>query len=129
MWWRKYVGLPFGEMGRGPDKFDCWGMVQLIYRQERGIELPSYTEFYKTTNDRVEISETIIRERQQRWTQVEQAREFDAVLLLMRGVPMHVGICTKPGHMVHCAHGVDTVLDRYDSMRWKTKLVGFFRYE
>lgn len=129
MWWNKYIGMPFAEMGRGPDGFDCWGMLMHIYQSERRIILPSYIEYYDSTNDREKISETIFRERQERWKEVSPPLEFDAVLCTMRGVPMHVGIVTKPGYMIHCAHGIGTVHERYDSMRWANKVEGFFRYE
>lgn len=129
MWWNKYLGNDFAERGRGPDTFDCWGKLMLIYEKERGILLPSYIEHYESTNDREKIGETIFRERQERWVQVEQPKEFDAILLKMRGVPMHVGIVTKPGYMIHCERGVGTVHEKYDAMRWANKITGFFRYE
>lgn len=129
VWWAKYVGKEFSERGRGPDSYDCWGMVQLIYRQEKAVELPSYLEHYDSTEDREIIGQTIFRERQEHWSEVRKPQMFDAVLLRMRGVPMHVGIVTKPGYMVHCAHGINTVHERFDSMRWADKIQGFFRYE
>lgn len=128
MWWNKYVKIPFGEKGRSEDNVDCWGLVQLIYRKELGIELPSYLECYETTNDRDKLATVISSERACKWQEPEEPKEFDVIILRMRGVPMHVGVVTKSGSMIHCARGIGTALERYDSMRWKNNVMGFARY-
>lgn len=37
--WSDLVGLPFKSRGRGPDEYDCFGLVMQIYRR-RGIVIP-----------------------------------------------------------------------------------------
>jgi len=128
MWWNAYIGIPFAEKGRGPDGVDCWGLVQLVYRQERGIELPGYEWCYETTNDRDSLSFTIDHERIAKWNTVETPHSMDVVILKMRGVPMHVGLITKKNHMIHCARGIGTVHEPYNGMRWHNKIAGFSRY-
>ena len=141
MWWNKYADKKFEIKGRGPDTFDCWGLLQWIYAHDRyflnedgekvaaRVILPGYEEFYEDTKDRETLSQVIFEQRQERWREVTKPQQFDAILLRMRGVPMHVGVVTKPGHMIHCAHGVGTSHERFDSMRWREKGLGFFRYE
>lgn len=131
MWWEKYIGTPFEEKGRGPDTFDCWGLVRWVYLHDhpRKIELPSYTECYEHTNEREKLARVIVDERQKKWQKVEQPQEFDAILLRMRGVPMHVGVVTKKNHMIHCAEGINTYEESFKSLRWEKKVLGFFRYE
>lgn len=131
MWWVQYVGKEFAEKGRGPDSFDCWGLGKWVYEHHHPnkIILPGYEEFYETTNDRETLGRVIDEQRQERWREVTDPKEFDFVLLRMRGVPMHVGIVTKENHMLHCAQGIGTVHERFDSIRWRSKVLGFFRYE
>lgn len=131
MWWNQYIGRAFDEKGRGPDAFDCWGLLKWTYAHDhpRRITLPGYEELYESTNDRDTLGRVIFEERKARWCEVEKPVEWDAILLRMRGVPMHVGIVTRPGYMLHCAHGIGTVHEQYDSIRWRSKIMGFFRYE
>ena len=128
-WWNKYIGVPFAEKGRSMDGADCWGLVKMIYEQELGIELPSYLECYETTNDRDILAEKISSERSEKWSNPATSKTHDVIILRMRGVPMHVGVVTKPGYMVHCAKGVGTAHERFDSMKWRTNVMGFARYD
>ena len=128
MWWNRYIGLPFAERGRDSNGVDCWGLVRLIYEHERGIILPSYSECYQSTNDREELSRIVDSERQQNWQETNQPQELDVIILNMRGVPMHVGLVTKPGFMIHSARGINTVHESYTGLRWRDKVIGFSRW-
>lgn len=131
MWWAKYIGKAFEEKGRGPDTFDCWGLARWVYGHDRpgAAALPSYEELYEDTKDSDTLGKLIFDERNKHWNEVAAPKEFDLILLRMRGVGMHVGVVTKPGHMLHCEIGIGTVHERYDSMKWKHRVIGYFRYE
>lgn len=44
-WSAKYVGIPYLDNGRSSLKgLDCWGLIRLVFLDERNIELPSYGE-------------------------------------------------------------------------------------
>jgi cell wall-associated NlpC family hydrolase len=128
-WYQKYLPIPFKEKGRGWDGVDCWGLPFLAYPKERNIILPDYLDVYQSTNDRDILGQTIQNERNSKWKAPEVPATFDIIILKMRGVPMHCGIVIKPGLMIHCAKDINTVIERYDSLRWKNKVVGFARYE
>lgn len=131
MWWNDYVGIPFVERGRDMSGFDCWGLVLGSYNKERGIKLPGYEWVYHNVDkDCKDISAAIVEQSAAYWEQTTKAgsREFDLVIIRMRGLPMHIGIVTKPGYMLHCIEGSGTVHERYDSAKWEHRIVGFVRY-
>lgn len=121
--------MKFAEKGRSVEGVDCWGLVKLVYENERGIDVPSYVDDYETTNDRQKISDIISSESAEKWEMVKEPREYDVVILDMRGIPMHVGIVTKPGHMIHCARGINTVHENFTTARWRHKIKGFARWK
>lgn len=132
MWVLKYMNIPFKEKGRDFDGCDCWGLIRLIYKNELGIELPNYLECYNTTNDREQLSKVISEESNIHWIHPAfgYEKEFDVVILNMRGVPMHIGIVTKSGFMLHCAKGINTAHEKYkNTIRWQDKVKGFARYD
>lgn len=131
IWWNKYIGKSFEVKGRGPDTFDCWGFLKYVYAHHhpQKIILPGYEECYEDVEDKEKLSNVIFEQRQARWVEVEKPQPFDAILLRLRGVPMHVGVVTKPGHMIHCAYNIGVAHEKYTSMRWRNKILGFFHYE
>jgi len=131
-WAAKYVGLPFAEHGRDESGVDCYGLVRLVWRNECGLELPSYVTEYDSTMDRESIAQALASFGHERdeWIRIPLGQEqpFDGVLLRMLGFPMHVGVVVTPGVMLHCEQGLDAALDRYNTMRWRNRLVGCWRH-
>lgn len=37
-----YIGRPWRAGARGPDAFDCWGLVWYTYKKHLGVELPNF---------------------------------------------------------------------------------------
>jgi cell wall-associated NlpC family hydrolase len=131
MWAHKYAGVPFADKGRGLDGMDCWGLVQHVYRGERGIELPGYEWCYHTTSDSMErIGETVLQQSSAHWKRIErgQEKEYDVVIMRMQGLPMHVGIVTQPGYMLHCLRGVGVSHENMSSARWRNRILGIVRH-
>lgn len=129
-WWNSYVGIGFEEKGRAPASqgLDCWGLVHAVYHDQLGIKLPDYLECYETTNDRDILGQVIGAESKEKWENPETPKEFDVIILRLRGVPMHVGLVTKQGYMLHCARGVGVVHERHDSIKWRHNVMGFARH-
>lgn len=99
-WWGKYVGIPFLDRGRDMAGLDCWGLVRLIYAQERGIELPDYGEVSSTDLLRVARS---LDAGSERWLPVEVPEAFDLVAMRLydRAWIGHVGVMVDARTMIH----------------------------
>lgn len=41
-WINNYVGLPWVAYARGPDAYDCWGLVLNVLSEQFNIDLPQY---------------------------------------------------------------------------------------
>jgi cell wall-associated NlpC family hydrolase len=128
-WWHRYLCIPFQERGRGWEGIDCWGLVALVYQEQKGITLPDYLDCYENTQQAQEISAEIKTQSQISWIEVVSPQPFDVALVRMRGVPMHVGILTKAGWMLHASHGVGVTHERIDGMRWKNRVLGFYKHQ
>jgi probable lipoprotein NlpC len=123
------MGIPFAEKGRDRKGFDCWGLVRDVYDKHCGISLPSYDKIYQSTvHDGKDISAKILEQRSKEWITVTEPLEFDVIIMRMRGLPMHVGLVTRPSFMLHCHEGVGVSHENYTSARWVNRVVGFARY-
>lgn len=128
-WWNYYVGIQFAEKGRGKgNPLDCWGLVHLVYAERLGIDLPDYLDQYETTDDRELLGEVIGSESREKWFEPESPEQFDVIILRLRGVPMHVGLVTRAGYMIHCARGIGVVHESYQSSKWRSNVMGFSRH-
>lgn len=112
-WTSRYVGLPFRDGGRGPDAYDCWGLVLAVYAERLSVDLPSYGEI--SARDLVRVARAMGAAQDDGWDTVTDPRAFDVVLMRSgRGGgsrTVHVGVMVDAHRMMHSdlASGVSVV--------------------
>ena len=101
-WIEKYVGIPFIDGGRDWKGLDCWGLVRLVLKTERGIEVPSYGEISATELSLV-AREVSIESKREPWHPVMQSQLFDVTVMHRHIAPVHVGIVVamNPTRILH----------------------------
>lgn len=129
-WAGHYIGAPFKERGRDIKGLDCWGLVRLILMEQFDIYPPSYTTSYASSVNEKQLG-PLVRRETLNWQHIRPNDEQcgDVVVLRMRGEPMHVGLVLGDKTMIHIERGINSVLENYNTLRWKKRVVGFFRYK
>jgi cell wall-associated NlpC family hydrolase len=114
------IGTPFKYGGRGPEAYDCYGLVMELQRR-MGIEIPDY----KSPQNMGEIASLLACEIP-RWIEVPRAPGTVVALRIGRYVS-HVGLMIDNDRMVHTweQSGGVCVECMYD---WERRVAGFFRY-
>lgn len=108
-WSAAYIGTPWRLRGRSRDGLDCYGLVQAVYRQERGILLPeAAVGFFAPVAD--------------------APHEFDLVMFQLHGLDDHVGIVVEPGLMLHIEAEREACVERYDRGRLALRQHRVLRY-
>src|SRR5690625_3869036 len=123
----KYIGIKFVDHGRSFHGSDCWGVVFLYYKHEKGIELPLLSD-YQTTRDADGISQ-IVEAQKPSWTQTDEPMEGDVIVFRMAGKQTHVGIYIGRNRFIHAFSGTDSCMESLKSPRWASRIEGFYRYE
>jgi cell wall-associated NlpC family hydrolase len=125
----QYVGIPYVDRGRSLVGCDCYGLLHLVFRELRGLELPSFAEDYVTAADSAAIADLINGELEP-WHQVEAGleRTFDGVLMRDGREGRHIGIVAAPGLMLHVERGETSRIERYGAPRMVRRLIGFYRF-
>ena len=125
-WVAKYIGIRFVDHGRSEAGVDCWGLVRLVYHNERGIWLPTFVDSYTDTSSGAEIRSLLDANLRRPWEEVTaaEAEEFDLVLFALPGGEWHLGLVVEPrrGIMLHAQRPQDTVTERYREPRWRNVL-------
>lgn len=130
MWSDGYIGLPFSPDGRTKTGLDCWGLVQLVYREQLGIELPSYSGVYTmTTKEKLREVAQIMDTESRKWAKVDKPQDFDVVRLRTNArLAYHVGIVIRRDFL-HITNEIQSTREPLNGLLWKDKIQGFYRHE
>lgn len=122
----KYVGKLYVPFGRGPDAFDCWGLVMQIYK-DQGIELNDYA--YVSPED-IEKNEAIFNAEGATgdWHHSKYPDSGDLVVFNIAGYPVHVGIMINNRQFIHAHKSCGVAVESVNSIRWRNRLHGYYRH-
>jgi cell wall-associated NlpC family hydrolase len=115
------IGKPFQYGGRGPDSFDCYGLVREMSARQ-GLTLPDYV----TPNTELGIAMLLSNE-QRLWE--EAPRQACSVVAIRVGrLVSHVGFMISEFEMLHVwKHGGGVCVERMDE--WERRIAGFYRFK
>lgn len=100
-WVYDYLGKPWKAGARGPDCYDCFGLLYDVYRKLLAIEIaPGTAEPLCPSSALAAIKASAGSEE---WQRLKEPKEFCAVAMGRRGAVFHVGIWTDAdgGNVVH----------------------------
>jgi len=123
----QYIGLNYLPKGRTAEGVDCWGLVQLFYRNELHLDVPSYDDQYLNPTDRGSVSKTII-DNMGHWAKVQEQEYGDVLLFEILGLPLHTGIYIGDGDFLHAFKNTNSCIERLKSITWNRRLLGAFRW-
>lgn len=113
----KYIGIPYS-------KVDCWGLAELFYKQEFGIDLVKY---YFTRPENKEETDFIVRSHREEYLKTNTPEYGDLILFKVLGTLSHIGIYLDGEKMLHSDFGKDSVIESWNSIKWKNRVEGFYK--
>ena len=121
-WWTRYVGIPFSPHGRGPDSYDCWGLVRAVYIEQLSKNLPAW-DAYESLKDCSSIRE-LLGEAINSFRKVERPCEYAIALFKSEKNVFHVGVLIDEQRMLHTAAGKDACVENWNKL--ERQLNGFY---
>ena len=124
----QFVGVPFVNRGRGPEGYDCWGLVMRVF-EEYGIELPDYRISCFATR-RIGIQVEVARGD---WVRLNKPEA--PCIVTMRIDPAapklvnHIGAYVGGNRFLHTMKDTHSILSRIDDVYFKGMIEGFYRYD
>jgi cell wall-associated NlpC family hydrolase len=122
----RLVGKPFKWSGRGPDAFDCWGLV-IEARRSLGLPVGIDWETWVAEGEtpRIESSEMMeVQTRSPTWEVTHTPEPGDIVALSSRHAIHHVGVLTPFG-ILNSVRGLGATL----ASPARLKTMGYTRIE
>lgn len=117
------IGIPFEYGARGPDKYDCWGLLMELYHEIHGVQIPDYESPVVIQH----IAFLMSRDRHL-WRAIK-SKPGAAVLFKIDGVGAHVGIQIEPDWMLHTIEEQGGIKrDRLSIWENFHKIIGYYEY-
>jgi cell wall-associated NlpC family hydrolase len=97
-WINDYIGKAYRLSARGPDAYDCWGLVMAVYRDRLGVALPDWNVpgdaalrevVQAVTDGHAEFTAAAM--------PVDEPRDFDLFAVSRSRMPHHVGLYVGGG--------------------------------
>ena len=123
----QYVGIPYLNRGRDRDGLDCWGIVQLWYAEQLGVEVPDYLWAYTHAEDGGSVA-AAINENKVNWQKVDQPDYGDVLVFRILGQPIHVGIKLHEDDFLHAFKGTQSCIERLSALSWSRRLIEVYRW-
>jgi cell wall-associated NlpC family hydrolase len=127
-WCEKWVGLPFRDKGRGPDAFDCWGLVRAVLIEQFGVTLPDYADAYTDAHDHASVAAAVEAGLRDGWQIVPTPRCGDLVVIKIAGRPWHCALAVTPARFLHVPDKGTSCIERFDNVIWTRRLEGIYRH-
>jgi cell wall-associated NlpC family hydrolase len=116
------TGKPFLLGGRGPESYDCAGLVVEVLRRQ-GIDL-SIPSTPGSRDDQFTSMREILATN---WIPIPRA--VPGCLVYFKGLPGHVGVMLTAFTFIHVADAVDQVcIERLEGSVWPRRFAGFYEY-
>lgn len=118
------LGKPFINGGRGPNGYDCWGLVCEVFRRY-GIGLPDYRI---SCRDIEEIDRQVAMDKP-KWRRCDPTNPPVPSLLVIRqrgNFSNHTGVYLGAGRFMHTLKKTGVIIDQTESPLWKGKIEGFY---
>lgn len=124
-----FVGIPYADRGRTRAGCDCYGLLRLVMAELCFVDLPSFSDAYVTSADRVALA-GLIAGQITPWDRVVigEERTFDGVLMRVGRSLSHIGVVVTPGRMLHVSEGETSCIVSYRTPPWSDRMAGIFRY-
>lgn len=128
-WWARYIGLPFERLGRGPEAYDCWGLVRAVYADRLGLALPEHGGIAPEDVGRIG---PLMARPPEVWRIVAAPRALDVMVASARPgsrVPCHVGVMVDARRVLHVARGTNAAVMPVDHPFLQGRILCFRRHE
>lgn len=120
------VGKPFESGGRGPDSYDCIGIVIEVYKRN-GIILNDFSIGAFCYSKAQEIIESEIKSG--KWIKCEEPEYLSVVIMKQHPIfTQHIGVNVDCGRFIHASIVKGVTIDRLIDPSYKNSIKGFYKY-
>lgn len=117
------LGKPFAWHARGPDAYDCWGLVVEAARRA-GLYLPDELSIREPQGRARRIADVF-----DDFTRIDAPEPYCLVTFIVRPPYVsHIGFVLGDGkQFIHVTQSQRVTIDKFDSPFWRKRIDGYYR--
>ena len=130
-WAIDYIGKPWKGGARGPEEFDCWGLVVDVYKKYLNKKLPTFFNIHP--KEKLKVCKTInqtLEPDTAEWIEIkDDLKSFDVVLMGRTSQFHHIGLIAlidSDYGVLHCMDNIGVIFSK--SLFLKTFKYNHLRY-
>jgi len=128
----KYMNLPYTHKGRNAFGVDCYGLVYFIYKEERNIILPDFTDIHYSiewaNNGETHITDNVYN----KWYEVKFPYLFyDCILFYSskhKTIVNHIGMSVGDNKFIHICSRKQSEINELTRF-WSSKIYKVLRFK
>lgn len=102
-WANSYVGIPYRANGRDRAGCDCWGLIVLVFREQRGVTLPDWNLPADSLRAAVRAIAAGMADPACLAEPIEGPEPWAVVISERRAAPYHAGVCVGQRYVLHAS--------------------------
>lgn len=110
---RRAIGVPFRQMGRDYDGWDCWGLVIRAYSDVLGVKIPDFD--YNAVSNYKLLARHFTTRATGFWDKTDK-HDMAVACIYRRGLVIHAGVVIG-NKILHVEEGIETCLERISRFR------------
>jgi cell wall-associated NlpC family hydrolase len=124
-----YIGIPFRHGARGPDAFDCYGLVAAVLLAAKGVSIPDWHADSPHPQGASRAIAAALRGECEggRAEKVEQPQDFDIAIVGSYSRPHHVGLYVHGG-VLHASEFFGSVWHPLPRFKLLYPLMEFYQW-
>jgi cell wall-associated NlpC family hydrolase len=130
--YKKYIGIPFKSGGRDFSGIDCYGLIVLIYKEEKDISLWDCSNY---TVDDCSKDNLMLSNYHRNWDALDEKdlQELDILLFTtnpdLPDIPTHIALYIGENKMIHCIQEVSTYICKFKGGPMERFFHSAYRYK
>lgn len=118
---RDLIGVKFEYGGRGPDSYDCWGLVRECHHRHHGVLLPDCG-----STDSLLLNSQAVDQHISEWEPLPDIDTGAVLLMRIKGFGAHVGFATSKTRFLQAMENQGVISSRVSLYR--RQIIGAYRY-
>lgn len=118
--YKDLLGKEFEYGGRGPDSYDCLGLIYIMM-ERLNIILPSKVSII----DR-HLRSTALEDSRSMFNRIQKMEPGCIVAFNVAGLVAHVAVALDHNRFIHCQNKKRVCIEKVNDLKWSKRVEGFY---